>query len=111
MAPPILVQTSDSTWQAYNQYGGYSLYGGPGHAHKVSYNRPFTTRADPIEDWLFNAEYPMVRWLERNGYDVSYFTGIDGARAEARSRSTMPSSRPATTSTGQPNSGRGRGSP
>ena len=24
-------------------------------------------------DLVFNAEYPMVRWLERNGYDVSYF--------------------------------------
>ena len=81
----ILVQTSDTTWQAYNQYGGYSLYGGPGandggHAHKVSYNRPFTTRATPTEDWLFNAEYPMVRWLERNGYDVSYSTDLDSDR-------------------------------
>ena len=77
----LLVQTSDTTWQAYNQYGGYSLYGGPqGHAHKVSYNRPFTTRDTPTEDWLFNAEYPMVRWLERNGYDVSYFTDVDSDR-------------------------------
>ncbi|MBK7513895.1 MAG: hypothetical protein IPI76_16800 [Chloracidobacterium sp.] len=45
----LLFKTSDTTWQAYNQYGGYSLYAGPaipngGHAHKVSYNRPFTTR-------------------------------------------------------------------
>ena len=22
----------------------------------------------------------MVRWLERNGYDVSYFTGVDSDR-------------------------------
>src|SRR4029079_11015083 len=51
-----------------------------GHAHKVSYNRPFTTRATPTEDWLFNAEYPMVRWLERNGYDVSYSTDVDTDR-------------------------------
>ena len=29
---------------------------------------------------MFNAEYPMVRWLERNGYDVSYFTGVDSDR-------------------------------
>jgi hypothetical protein len=29
----------------------------------VSYNRPFTTRGAPTEDWLFNAEYPMLRWL------------------------------------------------
>lgn len=87
----LVFQTSDTTWQAYNRYGGNSLYvGGPGgsgipadpsRAYKVSYNRPFTTRADTIEDWVFNAEYPMVRWLERNGYDVSYITGIDTDRA------------------------------
>ena len=35
------------------------------------------------EDWVFNAEYPMVRWLERNGYDVSYFTGVDSDRRGA----------------------------
>ncbi|HEY7627097.1 MAG TPA: N,N-dimethylformamidase beta subunit family domain-containing protein, partial [Ilumatobacteraceae bacterium] len=79
-ASELLFQTSDTTWQAYNRYGGYSLYDGPGHAHKVSYNRPFTTRSAPTEDWLFNAEYPMVRWLERNGYDVSYFTDVDSDR-------------------------------
>ncbi|KAF0189701.1 MAG: hypothetical protein FD165_2819, partial [Gammaproteobacteria bacterium] len=78
----ILFQTSDTTWQAYNQYGGNSLYvGSPdGRAYKVSYNRPFTTRGTSAEDWVFNAEYPMVRWLERNGYDVSYFTGVDSDR-------------------------------
>ena len=82
----ILFQTSDTTWQAYNRYGGNSLYTGSasnppvGRAHKVSYNRPFTTRDAPTEDWLFNAEYPMVRWLERNGYDVSYFTDVDTDR-------------------------------
>ena len=36
--------------------------------------------AGPIEDSVFNAEYPMVRWLERNGYDVSYFTDVDSDR-------------------------------
>ncbi len=73
----LLFQTSDTTWQAYNGYGDYSLYANSNHAHKVSYNRPFTTRANPTEDNLFNAEYPMIRWLERNGYDVSYFTDVD----------------------------------
>ena len=70
----VLFQTSDTTWQAYNQYGGNSLYvGSPaGRAYKVSYNRPFTTRGTGPEDWVFNAEYPMVRFLESNGYDVSY---------------------------------------
>ena len=81
----LLMQTSDTTWQAYNQYGGNSLYTGQpaGRAYKVSYNRPITTRGTNIEDGVFNAEYPIVRWLERNGYDVSYFTGVDSARSGA----------------------------
>ena len=89
-ASELLFQTSDTTWQAYNRWGeggaaaGYSLYEGPdGKASKVSYNRPFGTRQYPTEDWVFNAEYPMIRWLERNGYDVSYCTGIDTDRAGA----------------------------
>jgi hypothetical protein len=79
----LLFQTSDTTWQAYNSYGGNSLYtGNPvGRAYKVSYNRPFNTRVvDGGQDWVFSTEYPMVRWLEANGYDVSYFSGIDSDR-------------------------------
>ena len=84
----LLFQTSDTTWQAYNTYGGNSLYVGepgtnPGRAYEVSYNRPFTTRESAPEDWLFNAEYPMVRWLEANGYNVSYSTGVDTDRQGA----------------------------
>jgi hypothetical protein len=84
----LLFQTSDTTWQAYNDYGGNSLYTGapgtnPGRAYKVSYNRPFATRGDDPEDFFFNAEYPMVRWLEQNGYDVSYISGIDTDRGGA----------------------------
>jgi WD40 repeat protein len=79
----ILFQTSDTTWQAYNTYGGNSFYRGSpaGRAYKLSYNRPFNTRSnDNGADWLFNAEYPMVRWLEANGYDVTYTTGVDTDR-------------------------------
>jgi len=78
----ILFQTSDETWQAYNRYGGASLYYPtlPGRDYKVSYDRPFVTRDCCAHDFVFNAEYPMVRWLEQNGYDVSYFTGVDAAR-------------------------------
>ncbi len=87
----LLFQTSDATWQAYNVYGdtgsnGKSLYtGAGGKASKVSYNRPFYTRAGgggggPSEDWLFNSEYPMIRFLEKNGYDVTYTTNVDSDR-------------------------------
>jgi hypothetical protein len=86
-ASDLVFQTSDTTWQAYNTWGGNSLYQGspgtnPGRAYKVSYNRPFNTRSvDGGQDWVFNAEYPMVRWLEANGYDVSYISGVDSDRA------------------------------
>ncbi len=78
----MLFQTSDTTWQAYNDYGGNSLYTGSpaGRAYKVSYNRPFNTRATHAQSYFFNAEYAMVRWLEASGYDVSYFTGVDTDR-------------------------------
>src|SRR5579884_2277770 len=82
----ILFQTSDETWEAYNSYGGFSVYHGTtgdldDRAYKVSYNRPFNNRTQPTAvSWVFYAEYAMVRWLEANGYDVSYFTGVDAAR-------------------------------
>jgi Domain of unknown function (DUF4082)/Bacterial Ig-like domain/Bacterial Ig domain len=81
----ILFKTSDTTWQAYNDYGGANLYtGGPGPqngAYKVSYNRPYHTRVYEFYSWIFNAEYPMVRFLEANGYDVSYFSSLDADRS------------------------------
>src|SRR6266567_3894625 len=80
----LLFQTSDTTWQAYNRYGGYSLYyGSPSRAYKVSYNRPFSTRGCCDETWLFSSEYPMLRWLEANGYNVTYAAGVDTDRRGA----------------------------
>lgn len=76
----LVFQTSDTTWQAYNTYGGSSLYQGQGNgrAYKLSYNRPFATRAwQGGRDYLFSNEYPMIRFLESNGYDVSYISGLD----------------------------------
>src|SRR3984957_9277451 len=88
----LFFKTSDATWQAYNNYGGNSLYVGAGlpnnHASKVSYNRPFLTRSGggggaANEDWFMNAEYPMIRFLESNGFDLSYTTDMDIARNNA----------------------------
>ncbi|WP_091248482.1 DUF4082 domain-containing protein [Arthrobacter sp. ok909] len=85
---PMVVQTSDTTWQAYNNYGGNSLYsctvacpsGSPlayKAAYKVSYNRPFNSTGDQGHSWLMDTEYPMIRFIEANGYDVSYLSGWD----------------------------------
>jgi N,N-dimethylformamidase beta subunit-like protein len=85
----LLFQTSDTVWQAYNRAGITSTYGSfdPAHpmerAYKVSLNRPYVTRDYRAVNLVFNAEYPMVRWLEANGYNVSYTTGLDGDRRGA----------------------------
>ncbi|MCX6501377.1 MAG: hypothetical protein NT132_03055, partial [Microbacterium sp.] len=79
----VLFQTSDPTWQAYNTYGGSDFYQGAanGRAYKISYNRPFATRGGvEARDFYFSSEYATVRFLERNGYDVSYLAGLDTDR-------------------------------
>jgi hypothetical protein len=89
----IVFQTSDQTWQAYNGWGGTNVYGGNGpgfggSAYAVSYNRPIITRdgstieggeAASVNDMVFSGEYPAISWMEQNGYDVSYISGIDAA--------------------------------
>lgn len=80
---PVLFQTSDPTWQAYNTYGGSDFYQGAanGRAYKISYNRPVVTRGDNNgRDFYFANEYPAVRFLEKNGYNVSYLSGVDTDR-------------------------------
>ena len=92
----MVFQVDDATWQAYNDWGGpdnapgASLYEGngasnnaydPGAAYAVSYNRPLNnynnTSEDNYHDEFFYAEFPMVEWLEENGYDVSYMTDVN----------------------------------
>jgi len=87
----VILQTSDATWEAYNTYGGNSLYqctvacppGDPNGykgADAVSYNRPFhTCDDDEGRSCLFYAEWPMIMFLEQNGYDVSYTSESDVA--------------------------------
>jgi N,N-dimethylformamidase beta subunit-like, C-terminal len=93
----ILLSTSDATWEAYNDYGGNSLYScntgcsttsppggkpqpaGYTGAYAVSYNRPFDGgfNTDGGASYLWYAEYQLIRFLERNGYDVSYVSSSD----------------------------------
>lgn len=85
----VLFQTSDPTWQAYNTYGGSDFYQGAanGRAFKISYNRPFATRSGTeARDFYFSSEYATVRFMERNGYDMSYIAGVDTDRRGAELR-------------------------
>jgi len=91
----ILYQESLSTFTAYNSYAGKSTYywnsdvcltvADSTRAVKVSLNRPEAHAIfnDPNNylNTYFRAEYPMVRWLEEQGYDVTYSTSLDTHRS------------------------------
>lgn len=86
-ASALLVQSSVTTFHAYNNWGGKSLYdynSSGGRALAVSLNRPYAASPDPVAadstgagPFLRGWEYDMVRWLERSGYDVAYTTNLD----------------------------------
>lgn len=81
----LLVQSPVFTHQAYNGWGGKSLYSytstnpalifGKRKAVKVSFNRPYR-QSDGFAEFL-NYEPDFVRWVEWLGYDVSYWTDAD----------------------------------
>jgi len=85
---PIVFQSSVTTFAAYNNWGGRSLYAfnrpGPP-ARRVSFDRPYAMspygiRLDGAGEFLRRFEYNTLRWLERLGYDVSYVTDVDTDR-------------------------------
>jgi hypothetical protein len=80
---PILFQTSVLTYQAYNWWGGYGLYSGrnekggytsENRAYVASFDRPYD--GNGLGDFV-RYEYNLLRWLEREGYNISYTTDID----------------------------------
>ncbi len=83
---PLLAQLPTSTYEAYNAWGGDSLY--PGGADRVgltgttqgvevSYDRPYDSVTGAGQ--FFARDVALVRFLERYGYPVSYTTseGVD----------------------------------
>lgn len=94
----FLFQSSVTTFQAYNNWGGKSLYrwnSQGSQAIKVSFNRPyarspnlaaaygigageFLTNVQPARRTSSSGwEINLLRWLEREGYDVTYVTDVD----------------------------------
>jgi hypothetical protein len=70
----LLFQSSVTTYQAYNNWGGRSLYSKP-RASKVSFNRPYLHGHGTGH--LLYWELSMVQFLEKEGYDVTYTTDVD----------------------------------
>ncbi len=75
-----MVQSSVTTWQAYNDWGGYSLYKGPdgsfaARARIVSFDRPHNLGAGQSD--FLGLEFPLVMLMEQLGLDVTYTTDID----------------------------------
>ncbi len=77
-----------TTWQAYNTWGGYSLYrqatpvGGvtvsnANRAVRVSFNRPYDREfANGAADFVGN-EFPLLFLAEQMGLDLTYWTDVD----------------------------------
>eukprot|EP00656_Telonema_subtile_P019956 TRINITY_DN21146_c0_g1_i1.p1 TRINITY_DN21146_c0_g1~~TRINITY_DN21146_c0_g1_i1.p1 ORF type:complete len:457 (-),score=119.82 TRINITY_DN21146_c0_g1_i1:108-1478(-) len=52
----------------------------PARAYKASLNRPHATRGYRAVNMPLNAEYPLIRFLEKQGFDVVYWSGLDTHR-------------------------------
>jgi hypothetical protein len=71
---PILIQLSTNTYNAYNNWGGFSLYAYNGRdgiqGHRVSFHRP------PLSQF-YNWEHGFVAWAEKNGIRLAYAANSD----------------------------------
>ena len=85
-ASAMVFKVAFANYLAYNHYGSnqrHSLYEfnstNNTRAFKVSFDRPFgqVTTEQLAYNNMLDYEYRMVRWLESQGYDVSYISDID----------------------------------
>ncbi|GCE17397.1 N,N-dimethylformamidase beta subunit family domain-containing protein [Dictyobacter kobayashii] len=76
--------TPDTTYAAYNDWGGSSLYGADDvfqgttvakRAVKVSLDKPYDVENGSSQVLVFIAQ--TVHWIEQHGYDVSYASDLD----------------------------------
>jgi hypothetical protein len=77
----VVIKNSVETWQAYNTWGGYDLYHGPGgpadynnRSLAVSLDRPYD--ADGAYMFLYH-ERKLIALAERLGLPLAYVTGMD----------------------------------
>jgi hypothetical protein len=74
----LVIQSSVTTWQAYNDWGGANQYtgpkGGPDRSRVVSFDRPYNGNGSGE---FFGREFEVVWFVEQQGLDVTYWTDID----------------------------------
>jgi hypothetical protein len=78
----FVFQEASMTNQAYNDYGGESLYlsrnnEGRPRGYQVSFDRPYADGAGTGS--FFTHDVDMLRWVEASGYDVTYISDVDTA--------------------------------
>ncbi len=75
----ILYVLPVNTYQAYNDWGGKSLYEfnstNSTRAYQVSFDRPYA--GDDGGGGFFTGDYNMIRFLEKNSYNIAYTTSVD----------------------------------
>jgi hypothetical protein len=83
----LLYSVPDNTYQAYNNYGGKSVYpgnssgditvAGDDRAVKVSFDRPYQQTATRQRDFYTFTDLAAVSWLEQQGYSIAYNSSVD----------------------------------
>ena len=80
-AATVLYPVSTNTYQAYNPWGGTSLYVNsrpdwkPNHAYAVSFDRPYLRGSGTGE--LMSRDHDFITFAEGQGYDIAYITDTD----------------------------------
>lgn len=82
-AGKVVILAGITTWQAYNAWGGYSLYHGThgdyaGRAYAVSFDRPYLDPDEPEGDGLFFPfDQALVSFAEQHDLPVAYETDLE----------------------------------
>ena len=76
----VVLVSAVTSYQAYNGWGRYSLYGGPGgsfadRGRRVTFDRPMSYGHGAGA--YFQLEFPLVAFAERLGLPLAYLTSVD----------------------------------
>ncbi len=80
-AGKVVILSDVTTWQAYNTWGGYDLYAGPGgfgdRSREVTFDRPYALDG---AQWFRSFDQTAIEVAEASGVPLAYETDVDLAR-------------------------------